>query len=235
MFWAKRGIFGIVLALCMNEIIFTLHLGVLVFFGLAALRIGKEALIAFSALQAILANLFIQKQTHLFGLEVTCTDAYAILSLFSLNLVQEYFGKDAANKVIKINFFLLLTFAVMAKIHLLYPPSLHDESHSAFFTILNNSPRTLLASFTAFFLVQKLDVRFFTKLRQHFFPRSLPFSILASLFISQTIDTILFSYLALWGIAGSIWEIIVMSLGVKFVVIVFLTPFSKLAKRMVPV
>ncbi|MBU6149179.1 MAG: queuosine precursor transporter [Verrucomicrobia bacterium] len=218
----------------MSEIVFILHLVTLIFLGLVALRLGKETLTAFSALQAILANLFIQKQTYLFGLEVTCTDAYAILSLFSLNLVQEYFGKDAAKRVIKINFFLLLTFAIMAKIHLLYPPSLHDETHSAFFTILENSPRTLLASFTVFFLVQKLDVRFFTKLRNHFFPNSLPFSILTSLLISQTIDTILFSCFALWGIAGSILEVIVMSLIVKYFVIFFMTPFSKLTKRLVP-
>lgn len=105
----------------MSEIVFILHLVTLIFLGLVALRLGKETLTAFSALQAILANLFIQKQTYLFGLEVTCTDAYAILSLFSLNLVQEYFGKDAAKRVIKINFFLLLTFAIMAKIHLLPP------------------------------------------------------------------------------------------------------------------
>jgi len=219
----------------MNEIIFILHLFTLAFLGLVALRLGKEALIAFSALQAILANLFIQKQTFLFGLEVTCTDAYAILSLFSMNLVQEYFGKEAAKKVIKINFFFLLTFALMAKLHLLYPPSIHDESHNAFFTILNNSPRTLLASFTVFFLVQKLDVRFFTKLRNHFFPQSLPFSILTSLLISQTIDTVLFSFLALWGIAGSIGEVILLSLVVKYLVILFMTPFAKFTKRLVPV
>lgn len=219
----------------MNEWIFVLHLLTLALLGLVALRLGKETLIAFSALQAILANLFIQKQTFLFGLEVTCTDAYAILSLFSLNLVQEYFGREAAKKVMKINFFLLLTFALMAKLHLAYSPSIHDESHNAFFTILNNSPRTLLASFSVFFLVQKLDVRFFSKIRAHFFPNSLPISIFSSLIISQTIDTVLFTFLALWGIAGSIGEVIFLSLIIKYLVIVFMTPFAKLTKRLVPV
>jgi uncharacterized integral membrane protein (TIGR00697 family) len=218
----------------MNEIIFIFHILALVLLGLIALRLGKETLIAFSSLQAILANLFIQKQTYLFGLEVTCTDAYAILSLFSLNLIQEYFGKSAAQQVIKINFFLMLTFAIMAKFHLLYPASIHDETHGAFYSILNNSPRTLLASFSVFFLVQKLDVQFFTQLRNHFFPRSLPFSIFASLIISQTVDTILFTVFALWGVAGSIFEVIIMSLVVKYIVIFFMTPFAKLTKRLIP-
>ncbi|MFZ4773130.1 MAG: queuosine precursor transporter [Chlamydiia bacterium] len=218
----------------MNETIFFLHISTLIFLGLIALRMGKETLIAFSALQAILANLFIQKQTILFGLEVTCTDAYAILSLFSMNLVQEYYGKEAAKKLIRINFFLLLTFAIMAKIHLFYFPSLHDETHSSFFTILNNSPRTLIASFAVFFLVQKLDVHFFSKLRNQFFPHSLSISMTASLLISQTIDTILFSIFALWGIAGSLFEVIIMSLIIKYIVIFFMTPFAKLTKRLVP-
>ncbi len=204
------------------------------FLGLVALRLGKETLIAFSSLQAILANLFIQKQTFLFGLEVTCTDAYAILSLFSMNLVQEYYGREAAKKLIKINFFLLLTFAIMAKLHLMYAPSLHDETQSAFFTILNNSPRTLISSFIVFFAVQKLDVQFFSKMRAQFFPHSLSIAMTISLLISQTIDTVFFSLFALWGIAGSIVEVIIMSLTVKYLVILLMAPFAKITKRLVP-
>ena len=82
----------------MNECIFLLHVALVIGFALGALRLGKEALTAWVALQAVLANLFVIKQMTFLGFTVTCSDVFAIGSIAGLNLVQEFFGKESARK-----------------------------------------------------------------------------------------------------------------------------------------
>ena len=45
-----------------NELMFLFHIALMSLSTLAALRMGKEALVAFISLQAVLANLFVVKQ-----------------------------------------------------------------------------------------------------------------------------------------------------------------------------
>ena len=120
----------------MNECVFFLHIFLLVSFVLVSLKLGKETLIACFAVQIILANLFVTKQIACFGLQVTCTDVYTIGALFSLNLLQEYFGKGCAKKTIWTVFFLLFFFIAMSQIHLGYIPSKYDLMHLSFKAIL---------------------------------------------------------------------------------------------------
>ena len=58
----------------MNESLFAIHILTTVLLLLAALRLGKDALIAWIALQGILANVLILKQVELFGMTVTTCD-----------------------------------------------------------------------------------------------------------------------------------------------------------------
>ena len=73
----------------MNEILFFSHLFIVTLFVLIFLKLGKEAVIASVAIQAILANLFVIKQISWFGFEITCSDVFSIGSIFSLNLLRE--------------------------------------------------------------------------------------------------------------------------------------------------
>ncbi|WP_316359834.1 hypothetical protein [Candidatus Neptunichlamydia sp. REUL1] len=77
----------------MSEITFLFHIAALASFILIALRIGKHALIATLAIQIVLANLFAMKQMTCFGLNVTCSEVYTVGSIFSMSLIQVYFGK----------------------------------------------------------------------------------------------------------------------------------------------
>ena len=58
------------------------------------------------------------KQIDLFGFSVTCSDVFAIGGILSLNLLQEYFGKEAASRAVKVSLLALLFFAVMSQVHL---------------------------------------------------------------------------------------------------------------------
>lgn len=213
----------------MNEIIFLLHILAVLGFGLGALRLGKEALISWIVIQTLLANLFVLKQITFLGFEVTCSDVFAIGCLVGLNLLQEYFGKESAQKAGKICLLLLAFFALMARFQLSYAPSPHDQAHPAFTHILSSSPRLLFASLITFFVVQQLDLHLFRHLRSKV--SSFGLRNVISISSSQLLDTILFSYLGLYGLVHSIFDIIVISFLLKFFIILFMTPFTTFAKR----
>ena len=149
----------------MNEALFIIQIVVIVGFAWGALKLGKETLVAWVAVQALIANLFVLKQITLIGLDVTASDAFAIGSLLGLNFLQEYFGQEEAKKATWICFFFMIFFALAAQIHLLFQPSPFDTSHSAFSTLLIPAPRIFIASLSVYFLIQQLDIRLFRFLK----------------------------------------------------------------------
>jgi len=214
----------------MNEILFLIHILLVIIFLFIALRLGKNYLLVFAAIQALIANLFVIKQIDLFTKTVTTTDVFIIGSIFSQNLIQEYFGKKQALKTIKIIFFSMLFFLVMSRVHLLYSPSPFDITHSSFQNILSSSPRIIISSILAFFLTQRLDIYIFSFLKKIFNQKFLPLRMGISSIIVQFIDTLLFSFLALYGIVDHIFDIILFSFIIKSLVIIFSSPFMKLSK-----
>ncbi len=212
----------------MNEWIFFCHVLLVIAFTFGCLRLGAPALIAFVALQGILANLFVVKQIDLFGFSVTCSDVFAIGGILSLNLLQEYYGQERAKQAVKISMVALLFFACMSQFHLFYEPTLLDRTHASFQAIFSSSLRILFASLFTFFLVQQFDVRFFSKLQG-----KLPFRIALSLFSSQLLDTVLFSFLGLYGLVESIFDIILVSFLIKCLIILASAPFTAFSKRFV--
>ncbi|MGB7977854.1 MAG: queuosine precursor transporter [Chlamydiales bacterium] len=212
----------------MNESIFLLHVLVVLGFVLASLRLGKGALIALISLQGVLANLFVVKQMFFLGFSVTCSDVFAIGGILSLNLLQEYYGKEAAKQAVNISLLTLLFFAFMSQIHLLYAPTVSDTTHGAFQTIFSQSVRIVFSSIGTFYLIQQFDVRFFGLLKG-----ALPVRVALSLLSSQLLDTILFSFFGLYGLVESLFDIILVSFLIKCLIIALSSPFVAFSKRFV--
>lgn len=89
----------------MNELIFFLHLLIVILFSFAARRLGKMAVFSFIIVQSILANLFVIKQMELCGFTVTCSDVYAVGSIIALNVLQEDYEKIDAQRAVGLSFF----------------------------------------------------------------------------------------------------------------------------------
>lgn len=211
----------------MNEIIFFAQIFAVIAFALGALRLGKEALTAGAALQAVLANLLVLKQIDLFSLTVTCSDVFAIGCMASLNLLQEYFGKEASKRALWICFFSMFFFMMMSQIHLLYIPSALDTSQNAFMTLFSTTPRILFASLLVFFITQQIDLRFFSLLKNI----SLGFRSVLSLVSSQFLDTLFFTFIGLYGIIAHPWDVVFFSFAIKLLIIFSITPFVAWTKR----
>lgn len=212
----------------MNEIIFFIEVLTLVFCTRIALKMGKEALIGITALQAVLANLFVLKQISLFSLNATCGDAFAVSGIFGLNLLQRYFDKEAAKKAINLSLMFMGLFTAASMLHLMLIPSTSDFSQAAFFTILAPSPRIVLSSILAFYIVQQFDVAFFGWLNQKMRRYSWHWRSLIALLISQLVDTVLFTSLALTAVATSLWEVMVVAFCIKAATIAIIFTFSLL-------
>jgi len=217
----------------MNEITFLFHIAALVSFILVALRIGKQALMATLAIQIVLANLFVMKQMTCFGLNVTCSEVYTVGSIFSMNLIQVYFGKKAANQALGIVFFLLFLVIIMSQFQIRYIPSKYDAMHSAFAAILGYAPRIMFTSFVSAFITQKIDMELFGWIKKRFpkIPFFIPFA-LASL-VTQFLDTVFFSFVALYGIVHSMKDIILMSYIIKVIIIFTIAPFTLIVKKLI--
>lgn len=217
-----------------NPTILLLHVSWISLSLLLSLRFGKEYLIAWLAVLALAMNLFVLKQVTLFHLKVTASEALGVGYLLGLNLIQEFFGRSAVKRMAWISLWVSGSFIILSQLHLAYQPNEYDLMHPSFALLLTPMPRILLASFCSFGVIQLLDISFFAFLRKkmegHFFTGR----VLLSLFLSQTLDTVLFSFLGLYGLVEALSEIILFSLGIKLVVIFLTAPFISLSKKMVP-
>lgn len=205
------------------------HLGALLLLILVTLRLGERALHAWLCVIAVTMNLFVSKQISLFGLDVTATDALAVSYLLGFNLLQEFYGKATARSHLLISFLVSSGFVLMSLFHLAYEPNGFDVTHQAFELILTPLPRLIGASLLTFVVVQAFDIFFFGWLREKFEGRKLVVRLMVCLVFSQIIDTVLFSFLGLYGQVGNLFDIIQVSLGFKYIVIALSLPLGGLA------
>ncbi|MBD3231499.1 queuosine precursor transporter [Candidatus Dependentiae bacterium] len=215
----------------MNEIYFIFHTLIIIFFTLGALFIGKEALIAITCLQCVLANLFVLKQITLFGLDVTCSDVFVVGGILGLNLLQEYYGKQITKKAIWISFFIMIFYLVMSQFQIFYIPNSYDNTSSMFTFMFSFMPRLTLASIFGYFVVQQFDCWLYGFFKKIFLDEKLVFRNACSILCTQFLDTILFSIMGLYGTIESIFNVIFFSYLIKVIVIFLLTPFIGLSKK----
>lgn len=209
----------------MNELVFLLHLLCVSIASLVVLRMGYEALCAFLCVQAILANLFVIKQISLCGFNATAADIYVVGSVFTLNLMQEYYGFKHARKAVWISFCLLIFYTIVSQIHIWYIPSFADFSQSHYYQLLSYMPRLATASIVVYLLVQYFDTYFYALIKNFFKGKYIIVRNIISITISQFLDTILFSFLGLYGIVENIAHIILISFLVKLIALLLLSPF----------
>ncbi|MFN0065781.1 MAG: queuosine precursor transporter [Chlamydiales bacterium] len=206
-----------------NIAILFLHVIVIASLSLVALRLGKEALIAWLSLLGVTMNLFVLKPITLFRLHVTASEALAVGYLLSLNLLRAYFDIEAAKKGVLISFLMLIAFFLLSQCHLLYQSV--DEHYAP---LLRLMPRLLFASLATFLVVQLFDLTLFSRLHLSLVARTG-----ITMVFSETLDTLLFSFLGLWGVVESVGEIILFVLSIKFIVIVCNLPFVALSRRII--
>lgn len=194
--------------------------------------LGQAALTAWITILSLLANLFVLKEISLFGLNATASDIFAIGSLLSLNFLQEKYGSESAQQAIWTSFGCLLFFVVMSQIHILYTPSAYDTSQSAYSFLFMASPRLLVASLTTLLIVDQFDSRFYGWIRKTYPQMSALLLSGFTMCLSQMLDTLLFSFLGLYGMIHALVEVILISYFIKLIAIFNTLPWSYITQRL---
>jgi uncharacterized integral membrane protein (TIGR00697 family) len=214
-----------------NELIFLFHTAIISLSSLIFFHLGSAALVTFICVQCLLANLFVLKQITLGGLFATASDAYTIGATLGLNLLQEYWGKEITRRAIYINMGTLILYTIVSQIHLAYLPCVYDTTQAAYTALLATTPRIVIASITVYFIAQMVDYYIYGFLKRWWHQRFLVLRTYSSTAISQLVDTVLFSFLGLYGIVDNIGHIIVVSYTIKLIAIIIASPVVLLAKR----
>jgi len=217
-----------------NEVIFFIQILCVSIGSVFVLRIGQAALTAYIAILGLLSNLLVRKEIMLFGFTVTASDSLAVGMLLSLNLMQEWFGRQAARKTIYANFLLLLIYLGLTQIHLLYTPAPSDGFSTHYQALLGIMPRLALASLASYLVVQILDSAVYHYLSKFFNGRRFVIRNTFSLCLSEALDTILFSFLGLYGVVSNITDIIIFSYIIKLISIGCFIPLIALIKKLIP-
>lgn len=214
----------------MNELLLVLNILIISAAALTALFMGKQALITFVALTMVLANLFVIKQTVLFGLNATTADALAVGSMLGLNLLQEFMGQKAAKQSVAITFFALVFYAVACKLQIWYIPSISDTTHVHFEPILSYASGLMFGSFIIYALAQIIDLMIYGTLTHIWGNRLRTLKNYIAIGLSQLADTIMFTFWLLFlGIITDPLSVIIISFSIKFLITLIATPIISLA------
>mgnify|MGYP000630974034 CR=1 FL=1 len=135
-----------------------------------------------------------------------------------------------AKKAVWLCFLTLALFSVVSVIHLSYVPSPHDVMQESYKKILSSSPRIMLSSILVCFFSQKLCLKF-QNLAKRFGKIPQTLSIFLAIALSQAIDTVAFSLLALYGLMHNLMHIMFISYSIKLLCLALMTPVIKLSQK----
>jgi len=217
----------------LNELLFILQIIIICLSTIGFTILGKEALIGFIGLLFVMANIFVIQQINLFGWTVTSADIFIIGISFGSNLLQEFWNKEYAQKAVWISFALSVFYLLLGKCIISYSPALIDDAHTHLAFIMENTSRIVIASFISYLITQFIDIQLYGYLKEKTQGKYFTLRNYFSLSFSQLIDTILFSFLGLYGIVAHITDIIILSYSIKMLTIFFMSPFLIFAKRFI--
>ena len=168
---------------------------------------GKAGLQVAIATASILANLQGPKLTVIFGLQTSLGVIFYSSIFFATDMLSEIYGKQAANKAVRMGFAVSIIVLVMLSLALLYLPSdkpgtaeFSANVHNAFSTIVNFTPRFIFGSLLAYYISQHFDVWAFHKIKSVTGERWLWLRNNLSTMSSQVVDTLIYSLVTWWGI-----------------------------------
>ena len=196
---------------------------------------GKTGLYIWIPIATILANIQVLKMVDLLSIGVTLGNITYASSFLVTDILSENYGKKAARKAVFIGFFSLAATVIIMNIALNFKPNEFDfiqESLNNIFAIL---PRIALASLIAYGASQLHDVWAYS-FWKGLFPHD---SFLwlrnnASTMVSQLIDSVLFTFIAFWGLLPhtEFIQILITTYLLKWIVAAIDTPFLYLARFM---
>ena len=223
----------------MNEVVFFAEF--ICFLGAVLLVyrwFGKTGLYIFSVFGMLLANIQVLMLVKIFGVITTGGNPLYASTFFITDLLNEKYGKKAANKAVVLGFVSLLLWLLGTRLTLLYMPHDSDTFFFALKPLFDRAPRILAASLAAYGCSQFLDVWLYNKIwsKTGSDKRYLWLRNNGSTLVSQLVDTVIFTFIAFYNtVDTSIFISIVLTTYLfKGITTIGDTPFIYLARRITP-
>lgn len=219
----------------MNETLFFIAI-IVNFLGvtLAYKLFSKTGIYAWIALATVIANIEVVKCVDIFGLPLTLGNVTYGSIFLATDILNEKYGREKAQKGVFLGFFSLLVLTLFTQIDLLYIPSSNDFAQGAMQTIFALTPRICLGSMLAYLVSNTMDVFLYKKIRD-ILPadKFLWVRNNAATMTSQLVDTILFTFIAFFGVfpLSIVLKLCFTTYVLKLIIAVCDTPFLYLAKR----
>lgn len=216
-----------------NEILFIIQTLIILTITLIAFKMGKQYLIAWVAASIVLANIFVTKQIKLFGLSATGGNILYASIFLATDLLNEHFSKEDAKDAVKIGFLASLLYLMSSQFILQYIPTDYDTVHEGMQAIFTFAPRIIGASMLAYLVSQFHDIWAYNFIWKKTGQKLLWLRNNGSTWISQLIDSVIFSLVAFVGVFpfNEVFQIIVSTYVLKILVAFLDTPFMYLSYR----
>lgn len=179
----------------------------------------------------IVANVVASKIVSFWGLVVPAAIVAYPVTFLITDVIGEIWGKEEANRTVKIGFVCQLFSLLLIGLAILLPVAPFANNQVEFKSILGQSFRCVTASLVAYLCSQSWDVYVFHKLKningeKHKWIRNN-----LSTMTSQIIDTAIFITIAFWGSVPNIFTMIFSQYLVKLVYALLDTPFFYILTR----
>lgn len=194
---------------------------------------GKRGIYIWCAISTILANIQVIMTVSLFGLVATLGNIIYGASFLSTDVLSEIWGRKEAKKGVWIGFFTLLSSMVLMWLCIQFIPHATDFAHPHLEAIFGIFPRIVIASLAGYLVSQHHDVFAYLHLKEKYNKDSqIWIRNNLSTMVSQLIDSVIFCFIAFWGVwsISVFLQILVTTYIFKWIVSASDTPFIYLMK-----
>lgn len=191
-----------------------------------------QILIGIFVVSLIIANIVSAKIVSFWGLVIPAAIVAYPLTFLITDVIGEIWGKEMANRAVKIGFICQLVSLVLIGLSILLPVAPFADNQAEFVGIMKSSFRVVAASLVAYLVSQSWDVWLFHKLKEKCNGKHKWLRNNASTLTSQMIDTAIFITIAFWGVVPNILVMILSQYLIKAVYALLDTiPFYLLTKN----
>ena len=222
-----------------NELIFMIT--VLVFLGSVLVLyklFGKNGLYAFAIFGTLLGNIAVCKNVDIFGVATTTGNVLYASTFLVTDILSEKYGKKDASKAVAYSFSIMVLWMLGTQLVLWFTPNANDYIQESLKIVFGLVPRITIASLIGYIISQNLDVFLYHLIwnKTGNSKAKLWLRNNGSTLTSQLIDTVIFTFIAFWGVYPKhvFISILITTYLFKAIVALLDTPFMYWSRNIEP-
>lgn len=162
------------------------------------------------------ANLLGSKVTTFLGIAVSVGILSYPLTFMVTDVIAEVYGREKAKQVVWAALTAQVLVLILVYVSVIAPPADRYDFNEEYTTVFSGSIRMIIASIIAFIASQTHDIWAFHFWKKKFAGKYLWLRNNASTIVSQAIDTLLFMFIAFYGITDKFTVGFILELSVSF-------------------